>query len=128
MIKLFFKTALRSLKKDKYQSSLNIIGLTMGFAAFLFISVYFFQENSFDRFHAKSDNLYRVITKVKMGDTKESLSNSEVPLAFTAKKELPEVADATRLFYRHNVVVRVNEKKYLEKRFWYADGSVYAHG
>ncbi|MDA3880963.1 MAG: ABC transporter permease, partial [Prolixibacteraceae bacterium] len=125
MIKLFFKTAFRSLKKDKYQSGLNIIGLTLGFAAFLFISAYFFQEYSFDRFHSKSEQLYRVVTKVKMGETMESLANSESPLAFTAKSDLPEVIDATRFFYRKNVVVKVGGKKYLEERFWYADDNVF---
>ena len=98
MIKIFIISAFRNLRKDKYQSGLNILGLTFGFAAFLFIAAYFLHEKSFDRFHSKSDHIYRVVTNVKMGDTREVLANSEVPLAFTAKDELPEVIDATRIF------------------------------
>ncbi|MBN1925513.1 MAG: ABC transporter permease, partial [Prolixibacteraceae bacterium] len=122
---LSFKTAIRNLQKDKYQSFLNIFGLALGFAAFLYISTYFFQENNYDQFHSKSDHLYRIVTKVKMGDTRESLSNSESPIAFTAKKEIPEVIDATRFFYRNNIVVQVEDQKYLEKTFWYADANVF---
>ncbi|GET34147.1 ABC transporter permease [Prolixibacter bellariivorans] len=125
MIKFLFKTSIRNLLKDKYQSGINILGLTFGFAAFLFIAAYFIQEQSFDRFHSKSDRLYRVVTRVKMGATKENLGTSEVPLAFTVKSELPEVIDATRFYFRRNVVVKVSENKYMEKRFWYADQNVF---
>ncbi len=125
MFRIFIISAIRNLRKDKYQSSLNILGLTFGFAAFLFIAAYFFQENSFDGFHSKSNQIYRVVTNVKMGETIEDLSTSENPMAFTAKKDLPEVIDATRIFYRNNVVVRVDDNKYLEKRFWYADDNVF---
>jgi putative ABC transport system permease protein len=125
MIQIIIKSAVRNLRKDKYQSILNILGLTFGFAAFLFIVTYFFQEKSFDKFHSKSSQLFRVVTRVKMGDTKENLSTSEVPLAFTAKAELPEVIDATRFYFRKNVVVEVGENKYMENKFWYADENVF---
>ncbi len=125
MIQILIKTALRNLRKDKYQSTLNILGLTFGFAAFLFIATYFSQETSFDKFNSKSNRLFRVVTRVKMGDTKENLSTSEVPLAFTAKTELPEIIDATRFYFRKNVVVEVGENKYMEKKFWYADENVF---
>ena len=125
MIQIIIKAAIRNLRKDKYQSFLNILGLTFGFAAFLFIATYFFQETSFDKFNSKSDQLFRVVTRVKMGDTKENLSTSEVPLAFTAKAELPEVIDATRFYFRKNVVVEVGENRYMENKFWYADENVF---
>jgi putative ABC transport system permease protein len=125
MIRFLFKAAIRNIFKDKYQSFLNILGLTLGFAAYLFIATYFFNELSFDRFHTKSDRLFRCVTKVKMGDTGESLSNSEVPLAQAAKKSLPEVENATRFYFRNNVVVKVGENKYVEKKFWYADANVF---
>ncbi|WP_346863086.1 ABC transporter permease [uncultured Draconibacterium sp.] len=125
MFRLLFKTAFRNILKDKYQSSLNIFGLMLGFAAFLFIASYFLHEYSFDRFNTKADRIYRCVTKVRMGDTQESLSNSEAPLAMTVKANLPEVEDATRFYYRKNVVVKVGENKYMENYFWYADANVF---
>jgi putative ABC transport system permease protein len=125
MKRIFIKSAFRNLQKDKYQSILNILGLTLGFAAFLFIATYFSQERSFDNIHSKSNQLFRVVTRVKMGDTHENLSTSEVPLAFTAKAELPEVIDATRFYFRKNVVVEVGENKFMEKKFWYADANAF---
>ncbi|MGD2035290.1 MAG: ABC transporter permease, partial [Bacteroidales bacterium] len=125
MIRFLFKAAIRNIFKDKYQSLLNILGLTLGFAAYLFIATYFFNELSFDRFHTKSDRLFRCVTKVKMGDTGESLSNSEAPLAKAAKNNLPEVENATRFYFRKNVVLKAGENKYMEKYFWYADANVF---
>ncbi|MEM6380510.1 MAG: ABC transporter permease, partial [Bacteroidota bacterium] len=56
----YFKTAARNIWKTKFFSSLNLIGLTVGFCCFLFIALYIQYESSFDRYHEKSDRIYRV--------------------------------------------------------------------
>ncbi len=121
MIKQILKTAFRFIRKDTYQSSLNILGLALGFSALLYISAYFFHEYSFDKFHEKSDRIYRIVTKAKITSTEEILPHSELPIAAASKKDIPEIEDATRIFYQKNVTVNVDEDKYIEKRFWYAD-------
>ncbi|MEO0341226.1 MAG: permease prefix domain 2-containing transporter, partial [Bacteroidota bacterium] len=71
MISLFhnyFKTAARNLWKTKFFSSLNLLGLTAGFCSFLFIALYIQYEFSFDRYHEKSDQIYRIV-QVQKGNT-----------------------------------------------------------
>jgi putative ABC transport system permease protein len=121
MIKFLFKSAFRNIRKDLYQSTLNIIGLALGFAALLYICSYFFHEYSFDKFHAKEDRIYRCVTSVKMGETAQVLPISEIPIAEAAKKDIPEIEDATRLYHQNNVNVKIAEEKYLEEKFWFAD-------
>ncbi|XOV91756.1 MAG: ABC transporter permease [Bacteroidota bacterium] len=125
MIKFLVKNSIRSIFKDKYQFLLNFIGLALGFAAYLFITAYFLQEKSFDQFHTKSERLFRIVASVKMGDTGNNISNSEVPITHALKTEVPEVEDATRLYFNNNVGVKVGENKYVERRFWYADANVF---
>ncbi|MEM6380156.1 MAG: permease prefix domain 2-containing transporter, partial [Bacteroidota bacterium] len=60
LFRSYFKTATRNIWKTKVFSSLNLIGLTVGFSAFLFIALYIQYESSFDRYHEKSDRIYRV--------------------------------------------------------------------
>jgi putative ABC transport system permease protein len=123
MIKLLFKTAFRNIRKDLYQTILNIFGLALGFAALLFISTYFFHELSFDKFHEKANRIYRCVAQAKIGETEEILSNSEITIATAAKNDLPEVEDVTRLFYAKYITVKVAEKKYVEDKFWFADAN-----
>ncbi len=61
MIKNYFKIAWRNLMKNKVFSFINIFGLTIGLVSFLLIALYVFDELTFDRFHKKGDNIYRII-------------------------------------------------------------------
>ncbi len=125
MLKQFLKSVIRNIKKDVYQSALNIIGLTLGLTAVIFIATYIYNEATFDSFHSKADRIYRVITEVKMGETVENLSNSENPMAPVAMTELPEVEEATRLYYKENQLLTVGENKIIEERLWYADDNIF---
>lgn len=62
MLKNYFKTAYRSLLKNKTFSLINIFGLSIGLCAFLLIYTYVSFERSYDDFHPLSDQLYRVTT------------------------------------------------------------------
>lgn len=68
MFKNYFKTILRSLRKNKTFSLINILGLSVGLAASVFILEYSFFQLSFDKYHSKSDQLYRVINERFEGD------------------------------------------------------------
>jgi len=50
MIKNLLLTALRSLKKNKFFSLLNISGLAIGMAVFLLIAQYVHFEKSYEKF------------------------------------------------------------------------------
>ena len=68
MIKLFLKTAIYRLRKDKFHSFLNIGGLALGLVAFLYIATYTFHEISYDSFHSKADRIYRCVAHIKLGE------------------------------------------------------------
>jgi putative ABC transport system permease protein len=121
MIKLFFKTTIRYILKNKLYSFLNIFGLTLGLAAFIYIATYVSYETNFDQFHANANRIYRCVTFAKMGETLECIPRSEYPLAETVKSEIPEVQTATRLFVEDNIYTRYKDNKFIEKRVCYAD-------
>ena len=125
MIRRYLQLLIRNIRKDIYQSSLNIIGLTMGFAAIIFIVAYIYHESSLDAFHSKADRIYRVVTNVKLGETEEFLTNSENPMAVAAKNDLPEVEEATRLYFNKNQVLKAGEKKIIDEKLWYADENIF---
>jgi len=58
MLKNFFKTAIRSLSKNKTYSFLNIFGLAIGIACAGLIFLWVEDEVNFDSFNTKKDRLY----------------------------------------------------------------------
>lgn len=60
MHSLFFILSLRKLQRTKLYSITNIIGLTIGFAAFILIALFIRYELSWDKNHEKHERIYRV--------------------------------------------------------------------
>ena len=60
MLKNYFTIATRTLLKQKLYSSINIGGLAVGLTCFIMIFIYVHHELSYDNFHTKKDNIYRV--------------------------------------------------------------------
>ncbi len=67
MLKNYFITAINILIKNKLYSAINIIGLAVGLAACILITLYVRDELSFDKQWEKADRIYRVNNKVKIG-------------------------------------------------------------
>jgi len=60
MIKNIFKVAFRIFRREKGFAAINIGGLALSLAACLLISIFIREELSYDRFHTKSDQIYRL--------------------------------------------------------------------
>ena len=60
MLRNTFKVTLRLLKCQKGFTVINLGGLALGLAACLLISLFIRDELSFDRFHSKSERIYRM--------------------------------------------------------------------
>lgn len=62
MIVYYFKLAIRNLLRYKSQSIISILGLTIGFIAFILGLCWYHWEHSFDTFHPDWKNIYTVTT------------------------------------------------------------------
>ena len=67
MLKNYFKIAFRNLLKNKFYTSINIIGLAVGLATCLLILLYVLDELSFDKYNKNANRIYRVNNEVKFG-------------------------------------------------------------
>jgi putative ABC transport system permease protein len=61
MYKNYFKIAVRNLTRHKLYSLLNIVGLGFGITCFLLIALFAIDEMTFDRFHDRADDIFRVV-------------------------------------------------------------------
>src|ERR1700759_2303719 len=97
MFKNYFKTAVRSLLKNKGFTFINVLGLALGLAIVLLIVFYVVDELSYDRFNTKSERIYRVNTDLKVGATETSFAITPAPAADALLKEFPEVENSMRM-------------------------------
>ena len=79
MIKNYFKTAYRNLKRNKSFTFINIAGLATGIAVCLVIFIVISYETSFDNYHKKKDRIYRVLTEYHHADAPDIFYGKGVP-------------------------------------------------
>jgi putative ABC transport system permease protein len=98
MIKSYLKIALRNMWRYKGYTLINTLGLTIGIAVSLLILMWIKDELSYDRFHTKSNRIYRVLWEARFGDNEWKIPLGPVPVAETLEREFPEVAATTQLY------------------------------
>ena len=97
MFKNFLKVAIRNIVRQKIYSLINILGLAIGLACSLLILVFIMHELSYDQFHDKKDQIFRLCIKGKLGETEMNMAYSAVPTASAFNDEFPEITEAVRL-------------------------------
>lgn len=60
MISHYLKISLRAIGKNPLLSLLNILGLSVGFGCFLVITLYLYQENTYEKGFTDYDKIYRI--------------------------------------------------------------------
>ena len=95
MLKNLFKTAWRSLLRNKTFSLLNILGLSLGITCSLLILLWVQDEQKMDAFHRNKANLYDVYERVFSEGKVEGAYWTPGPLAAELKRKLPEIQYAS---------------------------------
>ena len=125
----YIKIAYRNLGKNKSYSLINITGLGIGIACSLLILLYVKNETSYDRFHSKADQIYRVPWRFHVGVNEFDSALAPCPLAAAMRETFPEVLAATRIYsislYGGNVYLRYQDKQFSEKKFIWADSTIF---
>ena len=60
MVRMIFKISVRNFLKNKLYSSINVIGLALGFTAFILISLFVRYELNWDKSNSNFDRIYRI--------------------------------------------------------------------
>jgi len=87
MLNNYLKIAVRNIKRYKAYSTINILGLAVGMACCILILLWVQDELSFDGFHEKGKNIYRIIPTV----SGEVWTSSPWALLENLKRDYPEI-------------------------------------
>lgn len=97
MIRNYFLTAWRNLKKNKLNATVNILGLTVAFTCCILLFLTVYREFSYDDFQQNKDRLYKVygVTYDPSGDQKGD--DMSYPMGPAIKTEVPGVAKVSSI-------------------------------
>lgn len=126
MLKNYLITAFRTFKRNPFYSMINVSGLVIGITSCLLILLFVKHEFSYDQFHGRKHNIYRINYDITMGGN-QSISPS-VPdfVAPHLKRMFPEVEEAARYLEAFSPrSLRYNEQVFDESRFAWADSNFF---
>lgn len=121
MLKNYFKIAVRNLRKRPFYTGINVLGLAVGMACTIIISVYIYHELSYDRFHQHAERIHRLATHVKIGETEFTGAAASAAVAQTLVDEVPEVEMAVRMTQRDNILFQKGDILLKEDKVLAAD-------
>ena len=126
MLKNYLSVALRTMKRQKMFTTINILGLAIGLACCLLIFQYVRHERSYDTLHEDLDRLYRLSVTITSSAGEESYAVT-APAATTALVEhYPQVEAAARvMLFETNRLVRRGDLMFYEEGFIYADADIF---
>lgn len=127
MLRNHLKLAFRHMWRKKGYTLINILGLAIGIACFLLIFLFVWDESSFDKFHEKGEDIYRVALDRKYPGRMRSYAIIPHSYAEMMETDLPEVKEAVRLFYFQGNALsfKANDNVFEEPEAMWADSQFF---
>ena len=114
MIANIIKVAFRNLFRKFGYTFINVAGLSIGLVCSILIFLYVFNELTYDRFHEKADQIYRISVRGQMPGNDLNMAVTSAPMMEALLMDYPEVENVTRFRNFGNFLVRKGEKKFQE--------------
>ncbi|HEY0656303.1 MAG TPA: ABC transporter permease [Chryseosolibacter sp.] len=102
MLKNYFKTAVRNLRRHRFFSAINIFGLAVAMSVCMAMIMLVADQMSYDRYNTNANRIYRITTidvdengNIRKGNKYNSASS--MPLAAELKEKYTSVEDAVHL-------------------------------
>jgi putative ABC transport system permease protein len=97
MLSNYFKTAIRSLLRERYYTLIKIIGLALGLGTSMVLLLYVSFQLSFDKFHPDIDRQYR-INQTNIWDPNGGIFGSTGPaVSIALAEDFPEIEEVMRV-------------------------------
>jgi len=116
MLRNYLKSIFRNIKRNRSFTLINVVGLSLGLAAFIAIAEYVRFEQSFDDYHPNAEDIVRIGIDVNFGDGDLSIAYMGAPGTKVISADFPQVDDATRLYlsFRRDYFAKIGEKEFKE--------------
>ncbi|HEY3406504.1 MAG TPA: ABC transporter permease [Ohtaekwangia sp.] len=128
MFKNYFKVAIRNILKYKFFSAINILGMTIGITACMLIVLYVSDELSYDKFHSKAEQMYRVNLNARLGGQDVNTATTCPIMSSTLVADIPEIEEATRFaspFNSDQAPVKYGDLAFIQDKVFAVDSNFF---
>lgn len=126
MIHNYLKIAFRNIRRHKGYFAINVLGLAIGLAICLMISLFVIDEFSYDKYNLNADRIYRVNANIKINGSGINSRSTPAPMAGVLMKDYPQIEQATRLARGGNMLVLKGAQTLVEPNCFYADPNIFS--
>lgn len=110
MFRIYLKTLVRTLKKNKLATAINVVGLTIAFACALLLLLRVYDEFSFDKAYADKERIFKVYNFGNAPEGERLSSSMPLPLQAAIKAEQVGVERAALMNSGSGQGIRYNGK------------------
>ena len=125
MIRNYLLTALRSIRRHRLYSIINVLGLTVGLSCALLITTYVYYELQYDQFHTQKDRIVRASLEYGEGGIVANTAVSPTAVLPAFQREFPEVVGGVRLFETSRLVQH-DDQSFQEEQLFFADSTFFS--
>jgi len=125
MFKNYFLSAIRNVFKNWKYLLINILGLSIGLAASIYIVLFVHFELSYDKFHSQANNIYRIGVRGMMMNNEINQAVTAAPMAEAMRNDYPEVITACRVREAGDWLIKYEDKKFNERNMLFADSTFF---
>jgi putative ABC transport system permease protein len=125
LIPHYVKIAYRNLVKHRLFSLINVVGLSLGIAGCLLILTYIGYERSYDGYHRRASDIYRIASRTTASGQTTGSTRTPAPVGPTMVQDFPEVIDAVRFSPTVKRVFAFGDKNFFQDGVLYVDRSVF---
>jgi len=128
MLKNYFTIALRNLQKHKIFSLINIVGLSVGIACCILLSLFIKEEFSYEKHFERYEDIHRLTATFKTAERDEKMPRSSPPVVMAMLSEFPELESATRVVDPPEVeqhLIHFKDKTFYEKKGYLVDSTFF---
>ena len=123
MLKNYLTIAFRNITGNPLFSAINIIGLSIGLACCIIITLFVQYETSYDKHWQNADRIQRVTRDFFSNNLR--LANIAPPIAPLLKQDYPEIEDITRLMSAGSIALTIDETTINDETLVIADSNVF---
>ncbi|WP_339816002.1 ABC transporter permease [uncultured Imperialibacter sp.] len=126
MLTNYLKVIRRNFSKQRAHALLNISGLAIGFAAFILIAIYLHFETSFENFHTKSGQIYRLTVHYTSPSGYDThFARVDTDWINGIPEEIPEAEKLIRFQNHEPKFIRIGEEKFRQDNAFVTDKDVF---
>lgn len=125
MFRNYIKTTFRTFSRNKLNTIINIIGLTVSIACCIVVYVFIKHEQTFDAFHAKANRTYRIVFDDKTNQNVEYGGYANFAIAGALRSNFSQLENVTQLYTGNYGLIKISDGKtnkiFEEQEMTYAD-------